>query len=50
MKFLFFQTCCYDTYEGSLITSGEFAGSVLDDATLISLQYSQSQPQRIKER
>ncbi|CAF1385731.1 unnamed protein product, partial [Rotaria magnacalcarata] len=44
------QTCCYDTSVGSLITSGQFAGSVLDNAALESLRYSSSQPQRIIER
>ncbi|CAF1457750.1 unnamed protein product, partial [Adineta ricciae] len=44
------QTCCYHTVEGSLVTSGEFAGSVLDQATLISLRPLIYQPQRIKER
>ncbi|CAF0783623.1 unnamed protein product [Rotaria sordida] len=44
------QTCCYDVNEGSIITSGPFAGSVLDTAALESLRYSGSRPQRIKER
>ncbi|CAF3337216.1 unnamed protein product [Rotaria socialis] len=44
------QSCCYDTSVGSLITSGQFAGSVLDAAAIESLRYSSGQPQRIKER
>lgn len=45
-----FQTCCYIRGEGSLITSGEFAGSVLREETLRSLRHDMQQPQRIKER
>ncbi|CAF3469005.1 unnamed protein product [Rotaria sp. Silwood1] len=44
------QTCCFDTNEGSLITSGPFAGSVLDASALESLRYYRNRPQRIKER
>ncbi|CAF4129363.1 unnamed protein product, partial [Rotaria sp. Silwood2] len=43
-------TCCYDTNEASLITSGPFAGSVLDASALESLRYKRNRPQRIKER
>ncbi|CAF1546912.1 unnamed protein product, partial [Adineta steineri] len=44
------QTCCYFTDEDSLITSGEFAGSIIDQSTLQLLQNTINNPQRIQER
>ncbi|CAF0903620.1 unnamed protein product, partial [Didymodactylos carnosus] len=44
------QTCCYDTDQKFILTSGEFAGSVLPDDVLTALRKDVGKPQRIYDR